>query len=137
LSRKRSQRHDDLRRDEADLFSRKVCRRPLRLARIPIVRRPALQDVADEHVFALADRFDDFRQQLPGSSDEGETSARLRPVRAPDEHQPAGGFGRTLRAFGLLPLAAGHQRNCDRSRGRASSRARASGRHRPAFTEET
>jgi hypothetical protein len=75
LRGKRSETADDFRANDGKLlFQKWITRSDFVRLGISIVRRPALQDVADVNIFSLEiDRLDNFRQQLPGASNKRQT----------------------------------------------------------------
>src|SRR5689334_3309539 len=84
------QRQKNFWSDELDLSHqiRTACGHFFR-SRVAIARRPVLQDVADEHVLARKlKRAHDFRQQLPGLTDERSSCLVFsRPRRLADDHE--------------------------------------------------
>ena len=77
LRGKRAEREDHLRLNELDLSNEvRTARDHLFRPRIPVTRRPVLEDVADEDVLSLQiDRRKNFCEQLAGGADE--RTARL------------------------------------------------------------
>src|SRR5262252_11209632 len=69
---KRAEGDDHLWPDDINLLKEKrLARLDFVLLGIPVLRRPAFDDVRDVHVIPLEpDRLDDLRQQLAGAADE-------------------------------------------------------------------